>query len=126
MAQVTTRNAVYTEHPSPYQLTTVFNFENNREIYKHTSGYDIAIIEGTTDLPATVKTTLVLDQLLNEYSNIVIGLSGKVDESIAYMLEKANQVVIVTRRLMTECMERDESITRQHLRQVFILKKRVL
>lgn len=96
LADLTKRRAVYTEHPNPNQLPQCFGFEPTDEIYKHPAGYDIAMIEGAIGLPATVRTTLVMDQLLNDYPNIIIGLKDQVDESIAYMLEKASQVVIVT------------------------------
>lgn len=96
LADLTKHRAVYTEHPNPNQLPQSFGFEPTDEIYSHPAGYDIAIIEGAIGLPATVRTTLVMDRLLNDYPNIIIGLKDQVDESIAYMLEKANQVVIVT------------------------------
>lgn len=96
LADLTKRKAVYTEHPNPSQLPQQFAFEHVDEIYNHPAGYDIAMIEGAVGLPATVRTTLVMDHLLNDYANIIVGLKDQVDESIAYMLEKANQVVIVT------------------------------
>ncbi|MCB9437894.1 MAG: cyclic nucleotide-binding domain-containing protein [Anaerolineales bacterium] len=96
LADLTKRKAVYTEHPNPSQLPEQFAFEHGNEIYSHPAGYDIAMIEGAIGLPATVRTTLVMDRLLNDYANIIVGLKDQVDESITYMLEKANQVVIVT------------------------------
>ncbi len=96
LAQTTRRKAAYTEHPNPSSLPKVFDFEPDGEIYNHPGGFDVVMIEGAAGLPSTVRTTLVMDQLLNDYSNIVIGLQGQVDETVTYMLEKANQVVIVT------------------------------
>ncbi len=96
LAHVTERKAVYTEHPNPGSLPQTFDFETTDEIYTHPGGYDIAVIEGAAGLPPTVRTTVVMDRMLNDYANIVIGLSSQVDDTITYMLEKANQVVIVT------------------------------
>lgn len=95
LAKITKRKAVYTEHPEPDSLPDQFGFSPRREIFSHPAGYDVAAIAGAVGLPATVRTTLVMDRLFGEYPNIVIGLPNRVDESLAYMLEKANQVIVV-------------------------------
>jgi hypothetical protein len=37
-----------------------------------------------------------MERLSNQYANIVIGVSGPVDESVIYLLDQADQVVLVT------------------------------
>lgn len=95
LAQTTQRKAVYTEHPNPKTLVSRFQVGYGEELLSHPGGFDLAVIEGTPGLPAAVRTTLVIDRLFNEYSSVVVGLSGKIDETVTYMLERANQVVIL-------------------------------
>ena len=95
LAHVTNRRAVYTEHPNPGVLHSFVEHTQGKETYQHPAGFDIAAIQGSPGLPASVRTTLVMDRLFNDYSNVVIGLSAKIDENTTYMLEKANQVIVV-------------------------------
>lgn len=95
LSGATRRRAVYTEHPNPKMLASRLQNPALQDVYAHPSGFDVAIVEGTPGLPGAVRTTLVIDRLFNEYSNVVIGLSGKIDDTISYMLEKANQVIVL-------------------------------
>ncbi|NDJ84281.1 MAG: cyclic nucleotide-binding domain-containing protein [Chloroflexi bacterium] len=96
LARMTQSKTVFTEHPYPERLPEQFGFQRTGEIYQHPAGFDIALTEGTPGLPENVRTTLVLDQLSNNYTNVIIGLPGKADESVSYMLKKAHQIVVVT------------------------------
>ncbi len=95
LAESTRRKAVYTEHPNPKTLASRFKVTAQQELSAQPGGFDIAVIEGTPGLPAAVRTTLVIDRLFNEYANVVVGLSGKIDDTVSYMLEKANQVILL-------------------------------
>lgn len=96
LAQVTQSKAVYTEHPNPDDLHTQFpQWSATDEVFAHTGSFDLAAIKTSPGLPPTVRTTLVMDKLLGEYPNIVIGVPGKIDDTITYMLEQASQIIIV-------------------------------
>ena len=96
LGESTRRKAVYTEHPNPDNLRELFKMDKRQEVIETQSDYDIACIKGSPGLPAAVRTTLVMDHLLNDYANVVIGLPGKIDEAMTYMLEKANQIIILS------------------------------
>lgn len=96
LAQVTQSKAVYTEHPSPDDLHAQFpDWGPHDELYHHAGMCELAAIKTSPGLPPTVRTTLVMDKLLSEYPNIVIGVPGVVDETVSYMLEQASQIIIV-------------------------------
>ena len=96
LAQLTQNSTVYTEHPVPTRLSTQFEFTPETEVFAHPGGYDILVPYRLSGVPPAVRTTLVMDRLMNNYANIVVGLSGTIDETVIYMLERADQVVVVT------------------------------
>ena len=96
LARATQQETVYTEHPASHTLPPQFGFPPETEVYVHPSGYDIFVPHGLSGAPATVRVTLLMDRLMSNYANIVIGVSGVLDEPVVYLLERADQVVIVT------------------------------
>ena len=95
LAHVAQAKAVYTEHPRPESLAKLFELPAGETFHEHRSRFDIATVETAPGLPLPVRTTLVMDELVEHYDNIVIGVKGDVDESVNYMLEQANQIVII-------------------------------
>lgn len=95
LTQATQSSAGYTEYPTASHLPAQFGFSGDSELYSQ-RGYDIIVPHGLSGVPPAVRATLVMDRLTNKYANIVIGVSGPVDESMIYMLEHADQVVLVT------------------------------
>jgi CRP-like cAMP-binding protein len=95
LAQETQQPTVYTEYPAlqtrPAQPAT----PREESAFHHPAGYDIWLPYADPSLPVIADTTLLVDHLLSHYSNIVIGVTGEVDDSVAYMLERANQAVLV-------------------------------
>ncbi|MBN1200969.1 MAG: cyclic nucleotide-binding domain-containing protein [Anaerolineae bacterium] len=96
LPRTTQGTAVYTEYPSPDNLQTLFNFELLSEVFEHPGGYDVMTPRVVSGVPAAVHMTLVMDRLVGHYASVVIGLPGGLDDSVIYMLERADQVVIVT------------------------------
>lgn len=86
---------VYTEHPNRHELPTLFGFELGAEKYRHRDGYDIFVSQDNPNLLPSVRMSLILDQLLKDYSTLVVSVPGRVDETINNLLERANQIVIV-------------------------------
>lgn len=86
---------VYTEHPQPNLLPAQFGFSPDDDVFHHPGGYDVLVPRGVDGLPPSVRITLVLERLAGLYSNIVIGVSGHVDASVIYMLERAEQVILL-------------------------------
>lgn len=95
LAQTTQRRAVYAQLSSPSQLIQRLGLSGQQEIYTHPEGFDIAAIEPALGLPSNVQTTLIVDRLLGEYANVVVGLTSPIDENALYALEKAHQVIIL-------------------------------
>jgi CRP-like cAMP-binding protein len=95
LAQITGSSVVYTEHPVSARLPGQFGFAVGTEVYSHPAGYDVFVPQGLSGVPSAVRTTLVMDRLLDGYAHVVVGVSGDMDESVIYMLERASQVVVV-------------------------------
>jgi hypothetical protein len=87
---------VYTEQPEPHRLMPVFNIPPGVELVRHQAGYDVLLATGSTGLPPSVRATLVIEQMLNSYENIVIGLPSWAEEIISYVTSYANQIIVVS------------------------------
>jgi CRP-like cAMP-binding protein len=95
IAQTTGSSVVYTEHPLPGLLPGLFGLPAGSETQRHPGGYDIYMPQGLSGVPSAVRTTLVMDRLVEKYAQVVVGVSGEIDETVIYMLERAAQVVVV-------------------------------
>ncbi len=96
LAQETQQPTVYTEYPALQEFPTRTSLDmEDVSPYHHPGGYDILLPYADSSLPVIADTALLIDYLLNHYTNVVIGLTGDIDDSIAYMLERASQVVLV-------------------------------
>jgi len=95
LAAVMKGQTVYSEFPTPEQLPGLFDFPRSVDVYHHPGGNDIFVPTSTLGLPPSVRGTLLIEHLMANYANIVIGLPGDVGERAAYMLERADQVIVV-------------------------------
>jgi CRP-like cAMP-binding protein len=95
LARETEYPTVYSEYPDPHQLPARFGFAADLDRYHHPAGYDIQLPQLDPELPDVVDATLMIDQLLNRYTNIIIGLPDDIDEGTIYMLRQASQIILV-------------------------------
>ncbi|HVG00789.1 MAG TPA: Crp/Fnr family transcriptional regulator [Chloroflexia bacterium] len=97
LAASTQDPSAYTEYPDAARLQAELGFVAGPRPYRHPGGFYAPIAPDTEEpfLPA-LRATLFFDQLALSYPNIVIGLTGEPDASLAYLLERTDQVVIVT------------------------------
>ncbi len=51
--------------------------------------------QGLSGLPLAVRTTIVMERLADNYAHVVVGVTGEIDETVIYMLERAAQAVLV-------------------------------
>ena len=96
LSRTTQEHTVYTHYPISDGLAERYGFTSGQTLYQHPSGdYDIACPRHTPGLLPAVQVTLVVDQLLSSYSNIIICLpQDKIHEG-SYILERANQVIVM-------------------------------
>ncbi|MBN1562859.1 MAG: cyclic nucleotide-binding domain-containing protein [Anaerolineae bacterium] len=95
IAEVSQQATVYTEYPAAEPLPPQFGYEVDAEVYTHPDGYNIFVPHGLATIPAEVRATLVMDRLMANYENIVIGITGPINQTVNYMLERATQVVVI-------------------------------
>ncbi|MBI5931579.1 MAG: cyclic nucleotide-binding domain-containing protein [Chloroflexi bacterium] len=96
LAKTNGQPTVYTEYPTSDKLPALFGFPAEEKTYTHAGGYQVKVLENSPGIPPAVRATLILDELRGEYPNMVLGLSGEMDDSMSYLLERANQIVILT------------------------------
>ncbi len=96
LAKTSGQPAVYSEYPTSDKLAGQFGFPADEKTYTHPGGYQVKVLEATPGIPPAVRATLILDELRGEYPNVVLGLSGDMDDSMGYLLERANQIIILT------------------------------
>ncbi len=96
LAKTSGQPAVYSEYPTSDKLAGQFGFSADEKTYTHPGGYQVKVLEATPGIPPAVRATLILDELRGEYPNVVLGLSGDMDDSMGYLLERANQIIILT------------------------------
>jgi CRP-like cAMP-binding protein len=85
----------YTAYPTPARLATALGAETMQGTYHHPTGYDIVFPDQDDSFPTMVRTTLLLDQLLGQYRNAIIGLPDMFDATSMVLLEHAAHVVLV-------------------------------
>ncbi|MBI1881880.1 MAG: cyclic nucleotide-binding domain-containing protein [Chloroflexi bacterium] len=96
LARETQQATVYTEYPALQQLPTRPGLDKEAvDPYHHPGGYDVLLPYADPSLPVIADTALLIDHLLNHYTNVVIGLTSDIDDSVVYMLERASQVILV-------------------------------
>lgn len=96
LAKTSGQPAVYSEYPTSDKLPDAFGFSATDKVHTHPAGYQVKVLENAPGLPPAVRATLILDELRGEYPNVVLGLSGEFDDSMAYLVERADQVMIIT------------------------------
>jgi CRP-like cAMP-binding protein len=85
----------YTVYPDPSRLAAALGADTIQGTYQHAAGYDIVFAPEQGSLPAAVRTTLLIDQLLGQYRNAIIGLPATLDATSMVLLEHAAHVVLV-------------------------------
>jgi CRP-like cAMP-binding protein len=102
LQQRTKQKTVYTEYPVPQKLIADLHISRKEKVYNHPAGFDVLLSQEDRSMNDKVKTTMMLDHLINDYENIIITLNenidedhdGNVDQDIAMMLDYAKQIIM--------------------------------
>ena len=85
----------YMEYPSPWRALKGHQLNQGTSVYHHAAGYDILLPKSESYLPISTQVTLMLDQIMTNYDNVVIQVQDHFDEGIGGMLKHASQVIIL-------------------------------
>jgi CRP-like cAMP-binding protein len=96
LANATRKRTVYTEQPESHRLAGEFGVSPTLDVYGHPAGYDVLISTSYSGLLASVRATLVYEQLVTQYDNIVIGVPAWAEEIMSYLIGYADQIVVVS------------------------------
>lgn len=101
MHQKSASPTVYTEYPVPQRLVSDLDITQKTQIFNHPNGFDVALTQEGHSYPASVRTTVLLDRLMNEYANVILTINDmpgnnfeELDENMMGVLESANQVLL--------------------------------
>ncbi|MEM6803376.1 MAG: cyclic nucleotide-binding domain-containing protein [Bacteroidota bacterium] len=83
------------EYPNPWRILRGYELAKGKNVYHHHEGYDILFPQGERYLPTNTRVTLMLDNIRNNYDNIVIHVRNHVDEGVSMMVEEADQIIVM-------------------------------
>ncbi|MEA2574446.1 MAG: family transcriptional regulator, cyclic receptor protein [Chloroflexia bacterium] len=86
----------YTEYPDSSRLADLFDILPGLQRYPQAGGFEIVMPDADANTQAGLQASIFFDQLILAYPNLVIGLTGELDASLDYLLERTDQIVIVT------------------------------
>ncbi len=95
LAKMTQKRTVYTEQPEPHRLMPVLHLAPGTTSFSHPGNYEVLLGTASSGLPASVRATLILEEMMNHFDNIVISVPQWADEVINCMIGYANQVILV-------------------------------
>ncbi|MCP3959331.1 MAG: cyclic nucleotide-binding domain-containing protein [bacterium] len=82
-----------TEYPNPQKLAGDYGIGAGEAKFSHPKGYDVYLSYG--DAPEAARTVLMLDEMMGNYTSVIVGLGTEIDHSITNMMEYATQIVLV-------------------------------
>ncbi len=92
----TDKSTIYSEYPNRQTLSAELDLDKVRsDIFHHESGLDILLEKDSSILPKNTKMALMVDDLLNNYENLIVYLNDDFDESLSQILENIDQVIVV-------------------------------
>lgn len=97
LAAQTRESTIYVEYPNPQNILMDLGIGKDVKMYEHEAGYHIlaALDDSYLTLPIPARTTLMMDNLMREYKNIVVSMPPVVDENTTMLLEYARQVGLI-------------------------------
>lgn len=87
---------VYAEYPNLQGILNHLQIPRPEQNYLPFQGYHLAFPEFRPDVPPHVRITLFYDELSRRYPSVVIALPGRLNDTAVYLLERADQVVLIS------------------------------
>ena len=89
------KSTIYAEYPFRDNLSADLHLQKNSKVYHHDSGLDIMLHEDKRNRLVSPTMALLVDNLLDDYENLVIYLNKDFKEDINQVIENIDQVIIV-------------------------------
>ncbi len=83
------------DYPDPHKILGAFQLESGRTTLRHEDGFDLLFPQEDRNLPASTRTTMLMEKLLESYENLVVILRGEIDEGAISILDHADQILVV-------------------------------
>lgn len=89
------RKTIYMEYPEAGEsLRSLVKDQKIGKVFKHKSGIDV-LIEHDHHFPKQTRLALLMDNLSNDYENIVILVKGDFEERMTMILDNTDQIIII-------------------------------
>jgi CRP-like cAMP-binding protein len=97
LVEKTKQRTLFMEYPNPQQIVTDMGINKRTKIYNHEEGFDVlASLDDNAHLPHHARMTLLLDNVMKDYDNVIITLPALIDETISTILDDANQIILLS------------------------------
>ncbi len=89
------KKTVYIEYPEISEKLLEFTKDKlTGNIFRHKSGVDV-LVKPNLSFPRETRLALLVDNLLNDYENIVLLVRGNFEEKMSLILDSTDQIIIV-------------------------------
>ncbi|MEN7549915.1 cyclic nucleotide-binding domain-containing protein [Rapidithrix thailandica] len=113
------KSTIYVEYPHPERIINDLPVQKDQAIYPHPAGHEVLVSYKEKELmPHSARNTLMLDSLLGDYDNVIIGVNAKAQVELDELLNYAKQVIlyIPCRTNIIRKVEQVEKHIRNHSR----------
>ena len=83
------------DYPDAHRILGGFQVDLGKLSFRHPDGFDLLLPQMDRHLPSSTRTTILMEQLLETYDNLVVILRGDLDEGASTILDHADQIIIV-------------------------------
>lgn len=83
------------DYPNAHRILGGFQVDRGKLSFRHQEGFDLLLPQLDKHLPSSTRTTILMEQLMESYDNLVVIVRGELDEGATTMLEHADQILII-------------------------------
>ena len=83
------------DYPDAHRIFGGFQVDRGKMAFRHPDGFDLLLPQVDRHLPASTRTTILMEQLLESYDNLVVILRSDLDEGATAILDHADQIIIL-------------------------------
>lgn len=83
------------DYPDARRILSGYQMEHGRVAFRHPEGFDLLLPQTDRHLPSSTRTTILVDQLMETYDNLVIVVRSELDEGAYTMLDHADQIILL-------------------------------
>lgn len=83
------------DYPDARRILSGYQVDKGKLSFRHPQGFDLLLPQLDKHLPASTRTIILMEQLMETYDNLVVIVRGELDEAANTMLEHADQILLI-------------------------------